>query len=1218
MADDRLKFHKLTPKGNVDLDVYNDAIDFAMRNSDLRNVAISGAYGSGKSSVLESYKNRHHEKKFIHISLSHFACGAEETLNDDVSLEEYEDSCNKKKAQSREIQLATLEGKILNQLIHQIPEEKIPQTRFKVKHNLSKRSIMTSAVMWIAAVICIAYFLMLDNLREFGKTLDVKWVKQLFNWATNSNGMLLFGATLTVLVAIGIYFLVRAQKNKSLIRKLNLQGNEIEIFEDSEESYFDKYLNEVLYLFRNSGADVVVFEDLDRYNMGLIFERLREVNTLVNAQVEPGQKPLKFFYLLRDDIFVSKDRVKFFDYIIPVVPVMDGSNSYELIVELFESAGIINSFDKNFLQGLSLYIDDMRLLQNIYNEFLVYYYRLNITEIDCNKMLAIITYKNLFPKDFCDLQLGRGFVYSLFDQKQLFVKEEVAELERKIGECQRQIEKAETEVFESVQELNEFYEGKREEDYWGNKTLTAELQRELDKRKKNIELRDKSPALKLQVEQYQKRMAGLNGATLKEIITRDNINRIFSLTSKNELGIVCCFEEVKGNDYFDLLKYLIREGYIDESYNDYMTYFYEGSLSLGDKLFLRSITDKRAKPVTYKIRNPELVISRLRLADFDQIEILNYDLLDYLLTNEKLEPQLKRFCTQLMDAKNYAFVSGYYAQETSQRQQFVSYLNVLWPEMLGEAISHQYFPSEQIHSYVVESMYYSDDHIICELNKGNCLHDYIVSADDFLEVDNPRTDKIINGLKVLDVLFPRFVSDNPNEKLLRAVYENSLYEINYDNLCYMYRRFIGQADDTDLRHRNYSLLAQKPQSQLKKYIEQRFEEYVDVILESCEGKTFDEEEVALTLINHPNVLEKQATDYIVFYQSKFSVLARIGEKTLWRVLLSNDKLAFSLENINVCFSESKMYDENLIKYINSFPLDFDFSDFATVLGDDAKQFFDETVKCNELNDGVYKVMLCALGYTINAFDVEEIEESKVIVLIDNRIIEMTKSSLSFVRKAYPGLLKRYICTNLDEYVALAQGGISDLDELLEILNWDIPENTKIELLSNTGRSIPIAEKNYSATVCAYILHNNYDTDDFEYLVENFDKFPGKVKAEIMPHAEERIWDIINNSDNVSVLLVNELLRSTEVDIDSKIELFSAFIPKMTEHEIMEMLDVLKLLKYKDIFNMNKRPTFPMDNRSEMLLTAFKTADWITEYSESARKPGEYKIIRKDVKHAQNG
>ena len=80
MADDRLKFHKLTPKGNVDLDVYNDAIDFAMRNSDLRNVAISGAYGSGKSSVLESYKNRHHEKKFIHISLEKVCAHGEKLL----------------------------------------------------------------------------------------------------------------------------------------------------------------------------------------------------------------------------------------------------------------------------------------------------------------------------------------------------------------------------------------------------------------------------------------------------------------------------------------------------------------------------------------------------------------------------------------------------------------------------------------------------------------------------------------------------------------------------------------------------------------------------------------------------------------------------------------------------------------------------------------------------------------------------------------------------------------------------------------------------------------------------------------------------------------------------------------------------------------------------------------------------------------------------------
>ena len=82
---------------------------------------------------------------------------------------------------------------------------------------------------------------------------------------------------------------------------------------------------------------------------------------------------------------------------------------------------------------------------------------------------------------------------------------------------------------------------------------------------------------------------------LCEIITRDNIDSIFSITSTNEIGKVTEFNEIKSSEYFDLLKYLIRNGYIDETYADYMTYFYENSLSRIDKTFLRSITDRKAK-----------------------------------------------------------------------------------------------------------------------------------------------------------------------------------------------------------------------------------------------------------------------------------------------------------------------------------------------------------------------------------------------------------------------------------------------------------------------------------------------------------------------------------------------------------------------------------------------------------------------------------------------
>ena len=72
VAESKYNFERLTPTGNVNLDVYVQAIDFVFKHPDIKNVAISGAYSAGKSSVLESYKNRHGELNFLHISLAHF------------------------------------------------------------------------------------------------------------------------------------------------------------------------------------------------------------------------------------------------------------------------------------------------------------------------------------------------------------------------------------------------------------------------------------------------------------------------------------------------------------------------------------------------------------------------------------------------------------------------------------------------------------------------------------------------------------------------------------------------------------------------------------------------------------------------------------------------------------------------------------------------------------------------------------------------------------------------------------------------------------------------------------------------------------------------------------------------------------------------------------------------------------------------------------------
>ncbi|MEG1982056.1 MAG: hypothetical protein RR073_06095, partial [Clostridia bacterium] len=605
MSENKYDFKKLTPENDADITVYDEAIGFAFENDDVKNIAISGAYGSGKSSLIESYKIKHPEKRFIHLSLAHFRSPEQEATEDKDDVKE-----------------SVLEGKILNQLIHQISANKIPQTNFRVKKGVDTKSVVWLTVFISAFISCMLFLTFHNNIVEYTNALPECRIKLLLDILANPYNRIL---AILISMVCGIAFIlsvVKAQMNRNILRKINMQGYGIEIFEQQDESYFDKYLNEVLYLFENAEADVIVFEDMDRFNACKIFERLREVNTLVNIhrkkQHEEKYVPLRFFYLIRDDIFICKDRTKFFDYIIPVVPIVDSSNSYEKFIKYFKNGGLLEKFNQSFLQGLSLYIDDMRILKNIYNEFVVYFNRLNTTDLDCDKMLAMIAYKNIFPRDFSNLQLKQGFIFEVFNQKLLFIDDEIKNLNIKRDALLEKIERSKNEFLIDAAELEDAYRGKKEclPKNYGNYTQSS-LQkieiydRELNIRKESLQnkIDNLIPVFEKEVEKISYTISKIYSEMIKDIITRENIDEIFAVQSKNEIGDIDEFTEIRGSEYFNLLKYLIRNGFIDETYSDYMTYFYEDSISANDKIFLRRITDKRGAEYTYKLKEPMKVIS---------------------------------------------------------------------------------------------------------------------------------------------------------------------------------------------------------------------------------------------------------------------------------------------------------------------------------------------------------------------------------------------------------------------------------------------------------------------------------------------------------------------------------------------------------------------------------------------------------------------------------
>lgn len=1189
MAERTHHFERLTPIDNMDLTVYEEAIDYAFDNSDIKNVAISGAYSAGKSSVLASYKKKHSELHFLHISLAHFKSPEQD---DETEVKE-----------------SVLEGKILNQLIHQIPSARIPQTNFRVKKRVSAKSVLKPTIEVVLFFIAAIYFACFDIWKSYVNTLPNNWFKSILTLSTHQYALMVDGILMVTLLLFIVYGLIRVQKNKNVFRKLNLQGNEIEIFEESDDSYFDKYLNEVLYLFENADADVIVFEDMDRFNANRIFERLREVNTLANIQLQKeDKKVLRFFYLLRDDIFISKDRTKFFDYIVPVVPVVDGSNSYDQFISHFKKGGIFEKFDESFLQGLSLYIDDMRLLKNIYNEFVVYFNRLNITELDCNKMLAIIAYKNLFPRDFADLQLNQGFVYTLFDSKELFIKEESENLSEKISEVLHKIELAKNEHLKTIKELDAAFEDKKSIDYWNRKQeLSAADKKDYAERKQAIEnrLNNTIPDLESAKLSLEQELILTQNKPLSDIITRDNINKIFSITSTNEIGYVTEFNEIKSSEYFDLLKYLIRNGYIDETYADYMTYFYENSLSRVDKTFLRSITDKRAKEYTYKLKEPKLVVSRLRLVDFDQEETLNFDLFTYLLQTSHIDYTV-RLINQLKDTKNFKFIGAYF-DTTVELSAYIKYLNMSWSEVFSIALSEWLLTENQIRRYSICSLYYSDDDIIELVNKENCLCDYISNARDYLAIDNPDIDRLIHCFTLLGVCFIGFDYAELNKGLFRAVYEKSLYEINTENLQLIQREILEEKNEADFFHKNYTLLYSHPDSAITQYVNRNVNEYFDVVLQISGGTILDDEKVVVAILNNSDLTIEHKQSYISALRTIIASIKEIEDSSLWVSLLDADIVQYSEYNIMDCFNIVKL-NESVISYINRCDIDLNFS--KTEYDEDTKEkLFDSAIICNDINNSKYKQILVSLEFFYDNFDIAEIADDKIIILIDTDIIRMTADNLKFMRENYLNLKFYFIRKNIEKYIDIMDDALFSQEELLEILIWDISDELKIQLLEFSNNEISIIGKNYSPVICLHILNNNFSESDLSELFSSFEQWDGSIQAKIFDYAVKNIESIMDNPISVSEKLKNNLLHSDKVSRDKKIDFLIAIMPELCRDSIKEILTLLNLMDYLKIFDTRSRPKFEINDENEKLLTAFKENNLIDSYQENPEKEGYYKIIR---------
>ncbi len=387
-----INFRKLTPQKDVKEEIYEEAFDYALKDADIKNVGITSQYGAGKSTIVQSYLERHKEKNVVYISLPCFNEVRSKNigLDDNVELEEGT--------------LSNVEQKLLNQIITQIDSRKIPRTNFTHKIVLPKWKLNLDLI--AIGVFIIGTFILLLSTNERIWSCLQSIMKE------DKITLLLIISALFVAASVifALFQVFKWQYNLGFIKSITIKNNKIDMSEDIKKKTFDQYINELSYVLNTAQIDIVCFEDVDRFNNVLIFEKLREINFIINHD-KANKKKIMFFYLIKDQLFEARNRTKFFDFIIPIVPFIGSSNSFEKMQELFMEEKISN----HFVSLSSVYVDDMRLLNNIYNEYMVYQNRINITleqPEEKERLLAIIMYKNLFPRDFAKLEKREGYLYN--------------------------------------------------------------------------------------------------------------------------------------------------------------------------------------------------------------------------------------------------------------------------------------------------------------------------------------------------------------------------------------------------------------------------------------------------------------------------------------------------------------------------------------------------------------------------------------------------------------------------------------------------------------------------------------------------------------------------------------------------------------------------------------------------------------------------------------
>lgn len=1017
-------FNSLSPVGDADPQgEYAKALKWALKNrkkSDIKNIALTGPYGSGKSSILKTFQahNDDGDLAFLNISLATFK---EETENAD----------SPKGADL----LRLIELSILQQIFYHEEDHKIPDSRFKKIKSFKKRQL------WMLSI---GFFLLaIATTHLIDKTL----FERLIGFKASDLVKLILTLCCLAVSMVGYFYIIfKSIRTISsiTINKLNIKDAEIAISDNISKSILNNHIDEILYFFEVTDYTVVVIEDLDRFEQTEIFTKLRELNLLINYS-DKIKRDIVFIYAVRDDMFKDKDRTKFFDFIIPVIPVINSSNSNEKLMEIVNK----NKYNikHELIENISLFIDDMRLLYNITNEYYIYHKKLG--KLDQNKLLSMIVYKNIYPNDFVDLSNGEGKLFSVFNKKDIFIKEKLAAVDDQILQIQQELKSLDALIVTDVHELRMIYVYKyieklsnisnfimNDTTYEFTEVTAGELFKYLieDKASYNFHVNNYgnnytrtsgSVGLKFEsienevnpnqtyaerlklIEEWNSRKQDDLKTELAALDIKKNKTKHFRIKEIITMG--GCKMELDNKKQLQLVNILLRNGYIDEDYLDYISIFYEGSITKEDREFLLNVKAQIASDHDYKLNKLDKLIPKIDAIDFTQHYILNHNLLDFLFSKTTYKSQRAAILNILKDESKVSieFIDGF-IKTSAQLGIFIKELTNVWPNIWHYLSQQSNYPTERLKVYfklILQHAEVNDIKFVAEKSK---LATEISCMTDFLCVDIDK-EKLKQIIKTLNIKFIKQDLASAPEELALYVYNNNHYVLNEEMVKTVMKQF-GSYNDDDFRKRNFYAVSKSDCSDLIKYINHQIDGYVSELYLSITDNTKEEEDSLVDLLNHEKLSQENKEAIIDQVETKIIDMESIELLEVAKYLLSASKLVPKWPNLIYYYHEIEdSFDDNIVGFINmednaktlstiKIKTDNPVPDLPTV-----KKFIRELLLEESISNASYQLSLKSVPYYYDSLPFQTLSKEKAKMLIENDKLGISVANYNLLRSDFSDL-----------------------------------------------------------------------------------------------------------------------------------------------------------------------------------------------------------------------